>query len=73
MVPYSIPLLNGLNNIRFWNWEEVNECTNSATAYTSINIRPMEIRVTSRYGNIQYCITILKTHEKYIWLWCVIF
>lgn len=52
MVPYSIPLLNGLNNIRFWNWEEVNECTNSATAYTSLNSRPMEIRVTNRYGNI---------------------
>lgn len=53
MVPYSIPLLNGLGNIRFWNWEEVNEFTNSGnTAYTSLNIRPMEIRVTNRYGNI---------------------
>lgn len=52
MVPYSIQLLNGLGNIRFWNCEEVNECTNSATAYTSLNIRPMEIRVTNRYGNI---------------------
>lgn len=52
MVLYFILLLNWLNNIWFWNWEEVNVCINFVIVYTSINIRFMEICVMNRYGNI---------------------